>query len=183
MNPDAAQTIGEGEGMQGRVITHTRALLRAGAQGLGIRTPDPPVLFDLRGRAAGQVRFGRHALWVIRYNPVLMKANAEDFLATTVPHEVAHLIAYAKYGTRIRPHGQEWRSVMNFFGVVPERCHGYDLSDLPGRSLRQFDYHCTCRNHRLSSIRHNRILAGRAYLCRHCATPLRPGRHPHLSGS
>lgn len=178
----AVRSVDEGDGLQGRVIAHSRALLRVAAQGLRIRTPDPLVLFDLRGRAAGQVRYGIREPWVIRYNPVLMRANAADFLVTTVPHEVAHLIAYAKYGARIRPHGPEWQSVMHLFGVVPERCHRYDLSDVPGRSLRQFDYHCTCRDHRLSSIRHNRILAGRAYICRHCATPLRPGRHPGGAG-
>jgi SprT protein len=174
----AARTLGDGEGLQGRVVAHTLTLLQAAAQRLGVKTPDPQIRFDLRGRVAGQVRFGSRGPWVIRYNPVLMQANAEDFLSTTVPHEVAHLVAYAKYGLRIRPHGPEWRSVMHFYGVVPERCHRYDLSDVSGRALRQFDYHCSCRDHRLSSIRHHRVQAGRAYICRRCATPLRPGRHP-----
>lgn len=174
----AACPSGDGEGLPGRVMARTRALLQAASQRLGVQTPDPQIRFDLRGRAAGQVRCGSRGPWVIRYNPVLMQANAEDFLSTTVPHEVAHLVAYARYGRRIRPHGPEWRSVMRFYGVVPERCHRYDLSDVSGRTLRQFDYHCSCRDHRLSSIRHHRVLAGRAYLCRRCATPLRPGRHP-----
>ena len=64
------------------------------------------------------------------------------------------------------------------FGVAPERCHRYDLSAVRGRALQEFDYHCSCRGHRLSSIRHNRVLAGGSYICRRCATALRLGLHP-----
>ena len=177
----APRPLGDGEGLQERVMAHTRTLLQVASQRLGVKTPDPQIRFDPRGRVAGQVRFGSRGPWVIRYNAALMLANAEDFLSTTVPHEVAHLVAYAQYGLRIRPHGPEWRSVMHFYGVAPERCHRYDLSDVSGRTLRQFDYHCSCRDHRLSSIRHNRVLSGRDYICRRCATPLRPGRHPDAS--
>jgi hypothetical protein len=81
----AARTLGDGEGLQGRVVAHTLTLLQAAAQRLGVKTPDPQIRFDLRGRVAGQVRFGSRGPWVIRYNPVLMQANAEDFLSTTVP--------------------------------------------------------------------------------------------------
>lgn len=164
--------------LQERVVQRTRLLLAQGAERLGLAVPDPQIRFDLRGRAAGQARFGVGLPAVLRYNPVLLAANADDFLATTVPHEVAHLLAYCRHGTRIRPHGREWRALMEGFGVAPERCHSYDLSALPGRALRQFDYHCACRGHRLTSIRHHRVLAGQTYLCRHCATALRPGRHP-----
>lgn len=164
--------------LQGRVTERTRALLSEGARRLRLAPPEVQIRFDLRGRAAGQARFGAGLPAVLRYNPVLLAANAEDFLATTVPHEVAHLLAYCRHGARIRPHGREWRALMELFGVAPERCHSYDLSVLPGRVLRQFDYHCACRGHQLTSIRHRRVLAGQVYLCRDCATPLRPGRHP-----
>ncbi|MBS1201819.1 MAG: hypothetical protein H6R22_328 [Chromatiaceae bacterium] len=135
----------------------SRRLLRQAADWLGIRMPEPEICFDLRGRTAGQVRFGRGRPCMIRYNLVLLRENTDAFLAETVPHEVAHLIAFARYGSRIRPHGSEWRAVMEYLGAEP--------------------YHCGCRNHRLSSIRHNRVLAGYTYLCRRCSGPLCPGRH------
>ena len=164
--------------LQGRVAARTRDLLTAAGLWLCIGIQDPQIRFDLRGRSAGQARIGSRGPWVVRYNPVLLAANAEDFLATTVPHEVAHLVAYARHGSRIRPHGPEWQAIMRHFGVAPERCHRYDVSAVRGRSLREFDYHCSCRGHRLSSIRHHRVLAGRDYICRHCSTTLRSGRHP-----
>ena len=34
--------------------------------------------------------------------------NKYRFLITLV-HEIAHLLAFEKYGTRIKPHGQEWK--------------------------------------------------------------------------
>jgi len=155
----------------------SRRLLRQAADWLGIRMPEPEICFDLRGRTAGQVRFGRGRPCMIRYNLVLLRENTDAFLAETVPHEVAHLIAFARYGSRIRPHGSEWRAVMEYLGAEPRRCHRYDVDRAASRRLQEFDYHCGCRNHRLSSIRHNRVLAGYTYLCRRCSGPLRPGRH------
>lgn len=34
--------------------------------------------------------------------------NKYRFLITTI-HEIAHLVAFEKYGRRIKPHGQEWK--------------------------------------------------------------------------
>jgi len=169
------------EPLEAQAADRSRLLLDKGRTWLRIAMPDPVIRFDLRGRAAGQARFGTRGPWVIRYNPVLLRANAEDFLISTVPHEVAHLVAFARYGSGIRPHGPEWRSIMHHFGAEPLRCHRYDVSQLGGRSLREFAYHCDCREHRLSSIRHNRVRTGQVYLCRRCATPLRPGPQPRSS--
>ena len=182
MRTDRGTPSADAAALQGRVAAQTRALLAQAGQWLRIGIQEPQIRFDLRGRSAGQARVGSRGPWVVRYNPVLLEANAEDFLATTVPHEVAHLVAYARHGSRIRPHGPEWQAIMRHFGVAPERCHRYDLSALSVRSVREFDYHCTCRGHRLSSIRHHRVLAGRDYICRHCATTLRPGCHPDAVG-
>ena len=162
------------------VVARTRRLLRQVAHWLDIRIPDPDIRFDIRGRAAGQAKFGRAVPWVIRYNPVLLAGNTDAFLAETVPHEVAHLAAFARYGSRIRPHGAEWRAIMDHFGAAPQRCHRYDVAGIAPRRLQEFSYHCGCRNHLLSSIRHNRIVAGKTYLCRQCLGPLRPGRQSEM---
>ncbi|MGB2127845.1 MAG: SprT-like domain-containing protein [Flavicella sp.] len=36
--------------------------------------------------------------------------NPQQFLLTLV-HEIAHYVAYKKHGNRIKPHGQEWKSI------------------------------------------------------------------------
>jgi SprT protein len=129
-----------------------------------------PVLFDLKGRAAGMYRIkGRER--TIRYNPYLFAKYFEDNLAGTIPHEVAHYITEKLYGLgRVRPHGHEWREVMRAFGVESSgSCHDYDLENVPVRRQRRFPYQCACTVHQISTHRHNKILNGKAhYLCRQC---------------
>lgn len=162
-----------------RAIARTQELLSQAAADLGVRVKTLEIRFDLRGRAAGQARYGtRQGIggpWIIRYNPVLLRENPDSFIAQTVPHELAHVVAFVRHGHRIRPHGPEWRAIMEQFGAAPERCHRYDLARIPRRATRVFPYHCGCGEHQLSSIRHHRVLAGQTYLCRRCAGPLRPG--------
>lgn len=161
------------QGLQRRAATRTLELLAQAARYYHTSMPDPVILFDLRGQAAGQARTRAGSAPVIRYNAALLAAHSEDFIARTVPHEVAHLVAFRLHGRRIRPHGPEWRSVMALFGAVAERCHTYDVSGLAARRLQRYAYRCACRSHELTSIRHNRIRAGQVYLCAHCGVPLR----------
>ncbi len=138
---------------------------------LGRDDPLPRLRFDLRGRSAGQARLQE---WSIRLNPTLLHQHGAEFIRDTVPHELAHLIAFAEFGGRIRPHGQEWRHLMQLLGRPATVCHDYAVK--PARQLRRFDYHCACRQHQLSSIRHRRCQQGMRYLCRHCGGELRPGQ-------
>ena len=142
----------------------------------------PEVCFDLRGRTAGMVRFPRAGRPVIRYNPGLLESEGEAFLKQVVPHEVAHLVAKILYGNRIRPHGSEWRQIMVALGANPERCHNFDTSREPVRRVRRFDYHCGCRTHLLSSIRHNRVMRGTVYRCLACGQPLAAGDDSSTNG-
>lgn len=143
-----------------------------------IERPRIEIRFDLRGKSAGQVRICLGGRSLIRYNLELLKRGGGDFLAETVPHEVAHVLAYQRHGPGIRPHGPEWRRIMCALGAEPRRCHDYDVSGLQARTLHYFDYHCGCMAHRLSSIRHNKVAKGQRYLCTHCGEPLRRGRRP-----
>lgn len=134
-----------------------------------------PVLFNLRGRSAGMyvVKGGQRC---IRYNPHIFASDFDMGLQITVPHEVAHYITDCLFGLRhIRPHGEEWQRVMQAFGIAQPRATGrYDLSGIPQRRYRRFSYHCDCREHQLSSIRHNKVQNSRArYYCRYCGTTLR----------
>lgn len=151
----------------------TRELLHTGCLQLGLCIEPPEIRFDLSGKTAGMLLFPPNGRCAIRYNlPMLMKYG-EDFINTTIPHEVSHLIARSLHGPRIRPHGSEWKRVMALFGAQPVRCHGFSTEGTGERRLRTFSYRCDCRDHSLSAIRHNRILRGRIYLCRYCGTRLR----------
>ncbi len=166
------------QALRARTIADTYRRLEEAGSWFGIRLPRPEIRFDLRGQSAGQARLCLSGDCVIRYNPALLESNPDRFLAETVAHEVAHLVAYRLHGRGIRPHGPEWQTIMRRYGAEPLRCHSYDLSVSQHRSLRQFRYHCHCREHDLSSIRHNRVLKGRTYYCRRCKTALSHGPRP-----
>jgi SprT protein len=169
-------------GLQHQARAATLELLRR-ATAPGRHPPAVEIRFDLRGQAAGQVRLTGPGRALIRYNLQLLMENRDHFLAHTVPHEVAHLLAWQRYGPHIRPHGPEWRSLMLGLGADPSRCHTYDTSRIRTRRLQRHTYHCACREYALTSIRHNRIRRGQRYLCRDCGQPLHPGRPPAESGA
>ena len=134
----------------------------------GVRI-EPVISFDLKGQAAGQANYRENK---IRFNRQLLEKYTPEFVDQTVPHEFAHLVAYQKFGRRIRPHGMEWKRVMEAFGVDPARTHSFDVA--PTRRLKRFHYRCHCpgSDYQLSSIRHNRVQRGGIYLCRKCGCAL-----------
>ena len=134
-------------------------------------TVNPEVAFDLRGQDAGQANYPKNK---IRFNRDLLEKYTDDFISQTVPHEFAHLVAYTKFGRRIKPHGAEWKSVMVALGVKPVRTHSFEV--VPARQLKRFPYKCDCAGspHELSTIRHNRAQRGRLYICKKCGKALQP---------
>jgi SprT protein len=107
---------------------------------------DFPVYFDTIGRAAAFAHVwhktrGMH----ININPVLLNENMEYIINQTVPHEVAHLVAYLIYGKQALGHGYEWRSVMSVFGLEAIRCHRLDTTTIKkNRNRTRFNYTCKC---------------------------------------
>ncbi|WP_144431326.1 SprT family zinc-dependent metalloprotease [Aeromonas schubertii] len=142
---------------------------------LGRTFPRPLVRCDLRGRAAGTARLQS---WELRFNPTLYVGNEAAFHTEVVPHEVAHLLVHALWGSgrgksRVLPHGRQWQSVMQeIFALPPRVTHRFDLAPLAERT---FAYRCTCRDHALSVRRHSKVLRGEArYHCRACRSELVP---------
>jgi SprT protein len=158
-----------------QVTQRTRALTAQGGTLIGRAAATPRIVFDLRGQAAGQFRIAAGGEPCIRYNQVLLARHPREFLAQTVPHEVAHYLAFLRFGRDIRPHGREWQQIMRGLGADPRRCHDFDVTGLTTRRIRRHLYHCRCGDHALSSIRHHRILRGASYVCRSCGQALRPG--------
>jgi len=165
-------------GLRRKAERLTNRLLVLASRHFRTELPIPAVRFDLRGKCAGQVRTTDSRGFLIRYNAQLLQRHPRTFLSRTVPHETAHVVAFGLFGPRIPPHGQEWRAIMTFFGASPERCHSYDVEGLQTRRLRQYEYHCDCSIHHLTSIRHNRASSGTVYLCKQCGQPLQQLRKP-----
>lgn len=128
-----------------------------------------PIMFDLRGKCAGMYqRKGRERR--IRFNPWLFAKYYQHSNEQTIPHEVAHYITDCLWSIRkVKPHGQEWQSVMQAFGVEPKVTGSFDLTGIPIKQYQRFSYSCGCKIHRISLIRHRRVQSGHAeYRCKDC---------------
>ena len=135
--------------------------------------PVIPVYFDLKGRAAGmyKVQGGNRLL---RFNPYLFSRYFEENFSNTIPHEVAHYLVDMLHGIKnVRPHGQEWKTMMHLLGAQPRTTHQFDLRGIPQRRYRLFRYRCHCTSFQLTSRRHNMIVRGkRRYFCPNCQSEL-----------
>lgn len=160
--------------LRARVVSETEHYIDRAEQLFGKTIPLIAVTFNLRGRACGMYRVMGRAR-EIRYNPYIFAKYFDDNLAVTVPHEVAHYVVDKLYGRRkCRPHGAEWRALMDKFGVDASRTANYDLTGIPQRTQRQITYHCACRQHQLSTRRHHKVERGEAtYHCRYCSGEVR----------
>lgn len=133
-----------------------------------IMLTQPLLTYTQKGKIAGTAWFER---WEIRLNPILYQENEKVFLREVIPHELAHLVAYqlSKEGVfkrKIRPHGKEWRLIMEEVFSLPANVnHTLKTHHLMKEA---YLYACQCRQHYLSKIRHLRTLKGRVYLCQQC---------------
>jgi len=129
----------------------------------------PQVSLQLRGQKAGVAHPTENLL---RFNAQLYRENREDFLRQTVAHEVAHLVAHQLFGSGIRPHGEEWRKIMEgVYGLPAKRCHDYAVQR---RRAASYLYRCQCPDGEFpfTAQRHSLVLRGRRYLCRRCRAVL-----------
>jgi SprT protein len=167
-----------GKQQKALVVERSEACLHQAEVIFTRKFPAIEVVFDLSGRSAGMFKVDRGHCQ-LRYNPWIFAKYFDDNLAATVPHEVAHYLVHQLYGRRrTRPHGKEWRAVMAALGADDSVTGNYDLSGIPQRRQRRFSYRCGCRDHALSTRRHNNALRGdNRYLCRHCKTELEFAGH------
>jgi SprT protein len=155
-----------------QIIAATDACLHQASTQLNYSFKPITVLFDLKGRAAGMYKVNKSRR-VIRYNPYIFAKYFSENIKTTVPHEVSHYLVDVLYGIRkTRPHGKEWKNMMAMFNADASVTCDFNLKDIPTRNYQRLKYDCSCRVHELTRIRHNRILKGARYYCRHCKQEL-----------
>lgn len=161
---------------QNHVVARTEACIAQATEHYGLRLRPIQVLFDITGSAWGYY-IRKNKQQFIRYNPWLFALHFTEGLNDTVPHEVAHYIVDMRYRRRCKPHGPEWREVMQFFGIEKPRATArYSLDGIPVRRQKRHIYYCDCQTHKISSTRHYRILRGIKYACRQCGSHLRTGQ-------
>nr|WP_113868231.1 SprT family zinc-dependent metalloprotease [Brenneria salicis]NMN90447.1 SprT protein [Brenneria salicis ATCC 15712 = DSM 30166]RLM30000.1 SprT family protein [Brenneria salicis ATCC 15712 = DSM 30166] len=150
------------------VMRCLRAKLQQANVVLNTQYPEPTVSYQQRGTTAGSAWL-QH--WEIRLNPLLLQENQQAFIDEVVPHELAHLLVFARFG-KVPPHGKEWRWMMEHVLQVPaRRTHRFAVQSMQGQT---FSYQCDCRHHELTVRRHNRVQRGETeYRCRYCGKILR----------
>ncbi|MEH0873490.1 SprT family zinc-dependent metalloprotease [Pectobacterium cacticida] len=150
------------------VMRCLRAKLQQANLVLQTNYPEPTINYQQRGSIAGTAWLQQ---WEIRLNPVLLQENQQAFIDEVVPHELAHLLVFARFG-RVAPHGKEWRWMMeNVLEVAAKRTHRFAIQSVQGKT---FIYRCDCQQHELTIRRHNRVQRGETeYRCRRCGKILR----------
>lgn len=123
----------------------------------------PHVRFDKRGTCGGTADSRLNEL---NFNAKLMLENWDEYINQIIPHEVAHLVKNAVYGTSrkgamMRSHGGYWSYIMRVFGINPDRTHDMDVGNV-AQPKRKFLYECACCKQEfvLTSVKHNRKLRG-----------------------
>lgn len=134
----------------------------------------PKLVFTSGYLRAGQACERTHT---IELNREYFEDNAEDMLENTLPHELAHLIAFKLFPRHTKEgniHGAGWQLVMwDWFGLEPERLHNYDTSNISARRQARFTYRCACQErHQVSTVIHNKIQRGQQRFCRTCGAIL-----------
>lgn len=105
----------------------------------------PTVRYDLRGTTAG---YAYYATNIVKFNPILLHENTDDFKTDTIPHEIAHVVSFKLYGLAGKGHGPNWKHVMRRLGVTPTRCHSLDVTNSKVRHVSKTAIYCTsCGNH------------------------------------
>jgi|SRR3990172_6449371 len=88
--------------------------------------PVPTFGWKIKGSAAGTANYATNE---ITCSPVYLHLDPNDMIADTIPHEVAHHVAFRIY--KERGHGGRWIEVMKHFGRNPIASKYHDLGKLP----------------------------------------------------
>ncbi|SBT18681.1 Protein SprT [Marinomonas gallaica] len=122
----------------------------------------PSFNFKQRGRTAGTAYLQRNEM---RFNTYMLQQDPDKFIDHVVPHELAHIVVYQVFGSKVRPHGKEWIAVMeHLFDVEASRTHDFDVP----KPRNLFLYQCACQVHEFTAHRHGRAVKGTQYVCRYC---------------
>jgi predicted SprT family Zn-dependent metalloprotease len=143
--------------------TRTKEVLEKAELLYGVKI-DPKITFNLKGRVAGWAgckfcRITRQARdFTLRFNSdIIQGKHFDDMMELTIPHEVAHLVCYARPDLGSK-HNPGWKRVCMALGGNGSRTHSYETA--PGRG-NGFTYRASCGTEiTVSSIIHRKIQAG-----------------------
>lgn len=112
------------------IQTRTQQVLDLAERMYGVKI-QPTVSFHLRGRVAGLAGCRICAgvkTYSLKFNCELIESkHFDDMMQDTVPHEIAHLIAWSRPDLAARGHNAAWKRICVALGGTGARCHTYDV--------------------------------------------------------
>lgn len=131
----------------------------------------PVIHYDVRGTTGG---LAKSASMTVHYNDKLLKENVEEFLATTVPHEVCHIGVYHLCHVEKRSypkngHGADWQIMMRVAGVNARKYHEYEVER---KEPVEYKYECGCPEGLIIPEKTHKKIKGKAMMCKKCNQPL-----------
>lgn len=117
-------------------------------------------------RKAGEYRHDERKIRISRH----LLENYPKKVEETVKHELGHAVVMQKYGKNVKPHGREWKSVMQGLGVKePEACHSLQLAEY-SYIVKCTDPKCDVK---LGRYRKSRLVkTPELYRCKKCGSVL-----------
>lgn len=121
---------------------------------------DTKIRYDIKGKVSGEAswkRVGSEKHYTLRFNKEAILNHTEDMIKETIPHEVAHLVCYARPELG-KNHNRGWKHVCKILGGNGERCHSYSLT--PGRKTKKHIYMNDGGVFHMGTVQHNRLHRG-----------------------
>lgn len=133
------------------------------------------VTFDLKGEKAALAIQTPHDnlgfVYKLRFNRDAMRLDWDQMVSSTIPHEVAHLVAFAVPALRADGHDHRWRAIAINLGDTQRGATYHTMNLPPARRVRRFHYRdergysvtVSAKLHREVQAGKCRIASGRHY--------------------
>jgi SprT protein len=121
------------------------------------------ITYDLKGKTAGRASQRNIIQLGLEFNKEAIASNYDDMVKNTIPHEIAHLIAFVRPEFGAKGHNKVWKKICIILGGNGERCCSYGLTST--KNVRKFLYEVNGNEYTLGLTRHKRMLQGVVYVC------------------
>lgn len=119
------------------------------------------ISYNLRGRAAGQACCRRTLQGEaydleLRFNREALQKDWLHMVKETIPHEVAHLVGFAKPQLGAKNHNRQWQAIAQALGSRGERCHNIPLTS--GRRRHRYRYVTDAGTEVIAGAKHHKLI-------------------------
>lgn len=119
------------------------------------------ISYDVTGYVAGKATRLSLIQYKLRFNLEAIDKHWDEMVNNTVPHEVAHIVAWLCPLLRAKGHDAKWSRICRSLGGTGSRTHSYDISS----ARKEYLYIVNNVEYKLTSIRHKRVMTGNVYTC------------------